>query len=220
MLLKAILGNGVTIDGVNPVSCGYDNTGTFTATVQAFYRSCPSVTSGFTVYVFPNPQVDLGADTSICPGGNGIVLTDNINNTNPLAHWLWSTGQTTPSIVVGEPGIYSLKVTIDGCTSTDSVIVKNDCYLDVPNVFTPNGDGINDFFLPRQLLSAGLTYFSMNIYNRWGQLIFTTNSLDGRGWDGDFNGVPQPEGVYIYIIEAAFKDAEHFHKQGNITLLR
>ena len=60
----------------------------------------------------------------------------------------------------------------------------------------------------------------MNIYNRWGQLIFTTNSLDGRGWDGDFNGVPQPEGVYIYIIEAAFKDAEHFHKQGNITLLR
>jgi gliding motility-associated-like protein len=60
----------------------------------------------------------------------------------------------------------------------------------------------------------------MDIYNRWGQLIFTTNSLDGRGWDGKFNDVPQPVGVYIYVIDAKFKDAEKQHRQGNITLLR
>ena len=90
----------------------------------------------------------------------------------------------------------------------------------MPNVFTPNGDGINDYFFPRQLLTRGLTSFSMNVYNRWGQIVFTSTSIDGRGWDGTFNGVSQPEGVYVYIIDATFKDGQKEHHQGNLTLLR
>ena len=109
---------------------------------------------------------------------------------------------------------------MDGCTGSDTVNVSNDCYLDVPNVFTPNGDGLNDYFLPRQLLSKGLASFSMEIYNRWGQVIFTTSSIDGRGWDGKFNDTPQPEGVYVYVIDATFVDGQKEHHQGNVTLLR
>ena len=60
----------------------------------------------------------------------------------------------------------------------------------------------------------------MNIYNRWGQLIFTTSNIDGRGWDGNFNDIAQPEGVYVYIIDATFIDGQTTHHQGNITLLR
>ncbi len=213
-------GDGNTVSNINPTQYTYDGTGYFNVTLQAYYRACPTVSSGFKVLVFPNPQVNLGSDTAICPGGDGIILSDQINQNNGNALWLWNTGQTTPSILVGQPGVYYVKVGVNGCESTDTVIVSNDCYMDVPNVFTPNGDGINDYFYPRQLLSKGLINFKMDIYNRWGQLIFTTNTLDGRGWDGNFNGVPQPEGVYIYVIDAQFKDAEHTHRQGNITLLR
>ena len=213
-------GDGNSVANVNPTQYSYDGTGYFNVTLQSYYRACPTATASFTVLVFPNPQVNLGADTAICPGGDGIRLADQINQNTTGALWLWNTGQTTSSIIVGQPGIYYVKVSVDGCVSTDTVIVNNDCYMDVPNVFSPNGDGINDYFYPRQLLTKGLAAFKMDIYNRWGQLIFTTNALDGRGWDGNFNGVPQPEGVYIYVIEGEFKDAEHTHRQGNITLLR
>ena len=125
-----------------------------------------------------------------------------------------------PQIRVTTPGMYYVKVTIGGCAATDSINIAKDCYLDLPNVFTPNGDGLNDFFFPRQLLTKGLVSFNMQIYNRWGQEVFSSASLDGRGWDGRFNDVPQPEGVYVYIIDATFKDGQKEHHQGNITLLR
>jgi gliding motility-associated-like protein len=90
----------------------------------------------------------------------------------------------------------------------------------VPNVFTPNGDNMNDYFLPRQWLSKGVTYFKMIIYNRWGQEIYSTTKVDGRGWDGKFNGVDQPQGVFVYTIDVKFKDGTSEKKQGNVTLLR
>jgi gliding motility-associated-like protein len=92
--------------------------------------------------------------------------------------------------------------------------------MDIPNAFTPNGDGLNDYFFPRQQLSSGLVTFSMQIYNRWGQEIFATTNIDGRGWDGKFNGVDQPEGVFIYIIEGTFRDGQKESHKGNVTLVR
>jgi gliding motility-associated-like protein len=70
------------------------------------------------------------------------------------------------------------------------------------------------------MLSDGLTSFSMQVFNRWGQLIFETKQTDGRGWDGKFNDVPQPQGVFVYIIEASFADGRTEKYQGNVTLLR
>jgi gliding motility-associated-like protein len=60
----------------------------------------------------------------------------------------------------------------------------------------------------------------MQIFNRWGQLIFETTSIDGRGWDGAFNGVAQPAGVYVYLVEASFVNGKAERYQGNVTLLR
>ncbi len=110
--------------------------------------------------------------------------------------------------------------TIDGCTSTDSVTVLKDCYMNIPNVFTPNGDGMNDYFFPRQFLTSGLSTFTMQIFNRWGELIFSTDNIEGRGWDGKYNDVSQPEGVFVYKIDATFKDGQKEHHVGNVTLLR
>ena len=60
----------------------------------------------------------------------------------------------------------------------------------------------------------------MTIYNRWGQVIFETNRIDGRGWDGKFNEKDQPTGVYVYVIDAVLREGQVEHYQGNVTLLR
>jgi gliding motility-associated-like protein len=211
-------GDGDSIINVNPVLHVFDGEGTHTVTVRALYRACPDTSASATFTIFGHPSVYLGSDTSICPGSEAITIGNRESIAG--ANWLWSTGQTTEQINVVEPGTYYAIATVNGCASADTIEVRNDCYMNIPNVFTPNGDGLNDYFFPRQLLTAGLSTFSMQIFNRWGQLIFTSTSLDGRGWDGRLNDVPQPEGVYVFIIDATFKDGQREHHQGNVTLLR
>lgn len=60
----------------------------------------------------------------------------------------------------------------------------------------------------------------MPVFNRWGQLVFETTNLNGRGWDGRLNGQAQPMGVYLYRIEADFSNGRQEHYEGNVTLLR
>ncbi len=213
-------GDGDSTLNKNPASHSYDQFGTYTVTLNAYYRACKDTSTSKVINVFPEPVLNLGSDTSICPGSESITLTDDNNKSTAGAKWKWSTGQTTPSIVITAPGYYSCTVNINGCGSTDTIWVQKNCYMDIPNVFTPNGDGLNDYFFPRLYLTKGLTSFKMDIYNRWGQLIFETTTLDGSGWDGKLNGINQPEGVYVYIIDAAFQDREKEHHQGNVTLMR
>lgn len=212
--------DGGVIYNVNPVIHAFEGAGIYTVTVEALYRACPDTSASRTVDVFGYPLVDLGPDTFICKGSSAVTLSDKINAGNPAVKWLWSNGGTTPDMMVTEPGVYYLTVTMDGCTASDSITVQSGCYLDIPNAFSPNGDGINDYFFPRTLLSKGLATFSMEIYNRWGQLVFATTNTEGRGWDGRFNDVMQPEGVYVFVIDATFIDGEKEHHQGNVTLLK
>src|SRR5690606_24262700 len=91
-------------------------------------------------------------------------------------------------------------------------------YVDIPNAFTPDGDGHNDYFFPRALLSENLSRFKMQVFNRWGQVVFETNRPNGRGWDGRLNGEVQPMGVYLYRIEADFSNGRQEQYSGNVTL--
>lgn len=213
-------GDGDSLKNVNPVYHAFGSQGVYTVSVNAHYRACRDTATTRTVTVFQQPSIDIGRDTSICKGSQAIVLSDKGNAGNPLASWLWSTGERSRSVSIVSPGIYHATVSINNCSSTDSIEIHNDCYIDIPNAFSPNGDGINDYFLPRQLLSRGLTGFTMSIYNRWGQVIFESTSLDGSGWDGRLNGMEQPVGVYVYVIDAQFKDGQKQRHQGNVTLMR
>lgn len=213
-------GNGDSIKDVNPVLYAYPSPGNFVVSLTATYRACGTVTQTRYVNVLQQPQVSLGANKSICEGSETITLADNVNAGNPMASWEWNTGSTTSSILVNTAGTYYVKVSINNCTAIDTVLIANDCYMAVPNIFTPNKDGVNDYFYPRELLSRGLTAFKMEIYNRWGQIVFETKNVDGRGWDGRFNDIDQPEGVYVFFIEGTFKDGRKESRKGNITLMR
>jgi len=204
---------------VNPIQHAYHNPGTYTVTVSALYRACQTQTTQRNVSVFPQPLVSLGRDTTICKGSAAMELTASTDN-NPAIKYLWNTGQTSRIIQISEPGHYYVRSELAGCTSTDSIWVQDDCYMNMPNVFTPNGDGVNDYFFPRSLLTRGLTSFHMQIFNRWGNMLFESNTLDGRGWDGTYNNIEQPQGAYVYVIDATFKDGQKEHHQGNVTLLR
>ena len=214
------LGNSDSIAKENPLVYAYNTDGVFTITERAYYRVCPNTYTTRKVTVLPQPKINLGSDATICKGSESLSISDNINGNDPLASWIWSTGETASSIVVVEPGVYSSTVKVHGCYASASVTVSNDCYINIPNGFTPNGDGFNDYFYPHQLLSSGLTGYKLSVFNRWGVKVFETNSLNGRGWDGKMNDIPQPEGVYVYLIEATFKDGQQERHQGNVTLLR
>lgn len=217
------LGDGYTVANQNPVTHAYTGTNlsqSIDVVLTVTNRICPDTTATKTIHVMPYPSINLGNDTAMCPGASSFTIADHINQGNPLASWVWNTGETASGITVTQPGTYYSTVTIEGCSNSDTLVVNDDCYMRVPNVFTPNGDGINDYFFPRQWLSSGVTSFQMEIYNRWGQKIFESTNTEGLGWDGKMNNVMQPEGVYIYIIDVTFKDGKHEHHQGNVTLMK
>jgi gliding motility-associated-like protein len=89
--------------------------------------------------------------------------------------------------------------------------------LYVPNAFTPNGDGRNDLFFPFPVGVKSLEYFQ--VYNRWGQLLFSTRAL-GEGWDGRNAGQDQPAGVYIWQLKAVMEGDVEVKRQGTVVLIR
>lgn len=213
-------GDGIVVADADPARHTYEYAGSYLIKLSTDYRVCRDTTAEYTILVKPHPVINLGPDTAMCPNSEPLVLADLVNAGNANATWIWNTGSTTFNAVAAQPGTYYARVSIDGCAASDTVWVRKDCYLDVPNAFSPDGDNLNDYFIPRQWLSRGVSSFSMTIYNRWGQEVFSTTNIDGRGWDGKFNGVDQPQGVYVYVIQVQFKNGVQEKKQGNVTLLR
>ncbi len=86
----------------------------------------------------------------------------------------------------------------------------------VPMAFSPNNDGNNDILY---VYGGQIESLTFEIYDRWGERVFTTSSLD-YGWDGNFNGKKATSGVYVYRLKAVFDDGDIENKTGNITLVR
>jgi len=204
------------------VQHAYDSAGRMTVQLQAQFRACPDTSFTDTLQVYAPPQVNLGGDTSLCLDGPALVLQNLSPAPQEPYHYLWSTGDTTNELAVLQPGTYSLKVSTEplACSTTDEIEVTKDCYTDIPNAFTPNGDGENDYFFPRTKLSQSVHKFNMQVFNRWGQLVFKTTNINGRGWDGRFNDKNQPMGVYVYLIEVAYANGREEEYKGNVTLIR
>jgi gliding motility-associated-like protein len=87
----------------------------------------------------------------------------------------------------------------------------------VPTAFTPNSDGLNDVVRPICVGIEKILYFS--VYNRWGQLVFTT-TLDRHGWDGRIKGVLQNTGVFVWMVNAVDYTGQKIFMKGTVALIR
>jgi gliding motility-associated-like protein len=111
------------------------------------------------------------------------------------------------------------------CTDTASILIKTVCNDDnyfIPNTFSPNNDGVNDYFYPRGRSIYNIQ--SMRVFNRWGQMVFQRQNFPANsetmGWDGTFNGRPAPSDAYVYIVEVICNNAQVVALQGTVTLVR
>ena len=99
-------------------------------------------------------------------------------------------------------------------TATTNEPFKDELYI--PNTFTPNNDGRNDFFLA---YGNNVAKFRMRVYNQWGEFIYESQNLI-QGWDGTYRGRQQPTGVYVYYIDVTFNNGVTKIFKGTVTLLR
>lgn len=161
------------------------------------------------------PHFDFGPDKKICPGQT-IVLDPSARSDWQLE---WQDGQISQTYPISSPGTYSLTARNDCGTFSDVVQVSPDnCKLYIPGSFSPNGDGLNDYF--RVLGSEDLQFFHLTVYNRYGQVVFTSFDIT-KAWDGKFNGLEQPTGTYIWLLrKLGRRDKKIQDLKGSVTLFR
>lgn len=198
--------------GESSSSVSVSEAGTYYVT---YSKNCDTYTD--TIHVTIDPWLlvypDLGPDTIICE-----LLAENLvlDAGADLPDYLWNTGATTPTITVTQDGEYWVQSATECLVRSDTILVSPCVFLDVPNAFTPNGDGVNDFFTT--VCSNCDAFLSLAIFNRWGQMVFETND-HSVGWDGKFQGEEQPMGTYVYVLRYMDGGKEAV-TQGSLTLIR
>jgi gliding motility-associated-like protein len=211
---------------LNPIHI-YENQGTYTATLYIMtpFGCADTVSNDVEVIFYPLAEADFKFDPEFANVFNGkIQFTDLSVN---AVSWSWDFGDGSgvvdqnPSHYFNEVGDFPVTLTvlnINGCPDkiTRPVMV-NPFYI--PNAFTPNDDGINDFFFNAGYDLDVLT-FEMSIFNRWGQTVYQTDSWL-KFWDGKTDdGALAPEGVYSYAIKVKTRGGKEHVFHGVTTLVR
>ncbi|MBK8088223.1 MAG: gliding motility-associated C-terminal domain-containing protein [Chitinophagaceae bacterium] len=170
-------------------------------------------TDSFRITTNVTPVVNLGIDTTLCY--NELLV---LNAASPVADtYLWSTNVTDSAITVNTAGTYSVLVENRcGIAGDDIKVLYEDCanIIFVPNAFTPNNDRLNDVLKAKAYFKVD--EFSMKIFNRWGQMIFSSNSLH-TGWDGTVKGQQAPPGMYTWVIQ--YKRSNKVYNQKGTVLV-
>ncbi len=136
--------------------------------------------------------------------------------------YLESTDSYNPIGYFPDPGQYTYEVNVTspfGCAGTDTITVTvvNQAAFLMPTAFTPNGDGLNDVFMPRSVGYSKLNYF--RIFNRWGEEVFFTTSLE-TGWDGTCHNKTADIGTYYWDISYKDRFGKDGSMKGDVTLVR
>jgi gliding motility-associated-like protein len=194
-------------------------------TAIAFVDGCPSKPDSLYLVVDTLlPVADFYAD----PDSGLIPLeTTFFNQSTSGYHYIWNfgdgqgTNEFSPSHTYQDTGRFQVRlivVTENGCRDTaySKVIVGADFTIYIPNAFTPNGDGLNDYFFVKWI---GVKEFHVMLFDRWGLMIYESFDPNFR-WDGSLHDKVCQEGVYVYVIEARGYLSEKVKRGGSVTLLR
>ena len=189
-------------------------------------------TTQVAVIVHPNPIADFILDRNLLTSDDPTITISNLSSGNLVNLWDFGDGNqlvnNLNSIEYFYPfseGDYLIKLTvssIDGCMdSTEQLIqIKGDVIYYVPNCFTPDGDEFNNSFLPIFTSGFDPMNYELTIYNRWGEIVFVSeNHL--TAWNGSYNNMICPDGIYSYIIKYKIPDLDLFkYISGQINLIR
>jgi gliding motility-associated-like protein len=201
----------------------------FYTTTNTYYDTLESITTCDTFAITNlnviEPQVFLQAfpDSLINLGDNVNISALFKYTTDSILRWKSNLNFTTLDFKTIQikpeefsTWVYINTITKDGCKASDSLHISI-TNITLPNAFTPNGDGENDVFIIR---GTGLKFVtSFKIFNRWGEVVFITQ--DGNlGWDGNYKGVPQELGTYIYNVQATFTNGVQKSLKGSLELIR
>jgi len=218
-------GDGSTSTDVNP-SHIFGATGTFNVRLIAIDTTTCNRTDTLTfpITVFSIPSA--GFSFSPIPAEEN-KPTNFTNFSSGAISYLWDFGdgktsdQANPTHQYNATGTYKtclIAINAAGCRDTfcldvPAIILPE---LGVPNAFTPGKFGVNGII---KVLGFGINKMNWKIYNRWGQLVFSSSTPD-LGWDGTFKGTLQPMDVYTYSLDVEFTDGKKLRKTGDISLLR
>lgn len=206
----------------------FQNAGNYAVTMLAIFSNGCTDTVVRTVNVKENPPVDLGPDTLV-----PIYSTITLVAGPELYGWsyLWSDGSLRNSLTLAEldrDTLVGVAVTKGDCMSYDEIYIQvsveqpPEPVLWVPNAFSPDGDGLNDFFLPL-IHEQPQGEYRMYIYNRWGAELFSSRD-PFSGWDGRFKGQDCPADVYVYLVlilpSVGGQKGSEMTWRGNLLLVR
>lgn len=215
-----------SLDQTTPIITDLD-AGTYSFSIQDV-NDCSTVS----VVTIPNPQVldvDLGPDVTI-KYGDSLQLDPILNFLPDQFAWRPAEKVSDPSILT--PMVVPTETTTlvftatdtAGCDVSDQITITIDNSREVytPSAFSPNGDGLNDFFSP--IVGGNVqTILSLKIFDRWGTMMYDGQDLPGdtdSGWNGRINGELAPAGVYVYYAEIQFFDGATEVFQGDMVLIR
>lgn len=183
-------------------------------------NSCTLTDSVF-VRVYPQIEIDAGPD--IFTDFFGTYKAGATFPPNATILWTPSDGLSctqcpSPYVFPDNTTTYLLTATDEyGCIYQDSIVVYVSTTIYVPNAFTPDGDGVNDYF---KVLGKNISEFELFIYNRWGDMIFYSDDME-KSWDGQVNETPAKQDVYVWVVNyKTFNQLENNILRGHVTLLR
>jgi gliding motility-associated-like protein len=184
-------------------------------------------TSQVTIGNIPGPTAGFTYSPSI------VTLEEPVfsffDNSQGAISWEWNFGDGSSSVTQNSQHMYTsagsytvtqIVTNVDGCkdSTTSIVIVKEIVAIWVPNAFTPNQNGINEFFTPKGI-GLDPNNFELYVYNRWGELIFYSSNLSYQ-WDGTYKGNEVPQDVYVWVIYYKGLDDIRYKKSGHVSVLK
>ncbi len=218
------VGKSDTLATTASTSITPDSSGTYFVTVR-YHGVCPTQDS---IKVDVRFDEKDSASALLCPAG---LDTMTLSVDYPAASFYWSTGNSESFISIADTGTYWVDIKTDTAVCKRRMtytILPKECIplpsdsvsnLSLPNVFSPDGSGQNDFFTP--LISGPFDQFQVEIYNRWGNLIYGPASDPFFQWDGnENNGNSAPAGVYFWLVNASYKGVKYPPQRGFVTLIR
>ena len=198
--------------------------GIYTVTATDFF-GC-SATATYQVIAQPYQPFSIHATKDTIYLGETVTLS--VHSYMELPHYYWYPVTSEKASVTFAPTasqMYQAAATNAlGCTEdAQYYIVVLPVDFNIPTVFSPNGDGENDFFYV--ISNAPILVLNFNIYNRWGNLVYSqaeSRVQDPKtdGWNGNFNGEPQPTDTYIYTLTIKTFDGKMHARKGDVLLIR